>query len=238
MNVARTWRPARVSLCCSCTAIRRAHPAGGTRSPRLPSITASSPPTGPGSAARIRRTSPGHLRRRGRPHRPCSPIRSDWTASTSSRTTTAASSALATCSAIPERVMRLALLNTRAHNIFRPWFYRFSLGQRWAAIHAPALLRRLPLRTAASRCAAPVPHARLLRRAPGGRVPRLDGHPARPPAPSSTSSQLPRARGARASPRALARIGCPTAIIWGDRDRYIPFSTATRTGRAHPATRP
>jgi pimeloyl-ACP methyl ester carboxylesterase len=24
----------------------------------------------------------------------------------------------------------------------------------------------------------------------------------------------------------LARIGCPTAIIWGDRDRYIPFSTA------------
>jgi pimeloyl-ACP methyl ester carboxylesterase len=24
----------------------------------------------------------------------------------------------------------------------------------------------------------------------------------------------------------LGRIGCPTAIIWGDRDRYIPFSTA------------
>ena len=29
----------------------------------------------------------------------------------------------------PERVLRLALLNTRAHGIFRPWFYRFSLGQ-------------------------------------------------------------------------------------------------------------
>ena len=37
----------------------------------------------------------------------------------------------------PERVMRLALLNTRAHNTFRPWFYRFSRGQRWAATHAP-----------------------------------------------------------------------------------------------------
>lgn len=36
----------------------------------------------------------------------------------------------------PDRVMRLALLNTRAHSIFRPWFYRFSWGQRWAAIHA------------------------------------------------------------------------------------------------------
>lgn len=46
----------------------------------------------------------------------------------------------------PDRVMRLALLNTRAHNIFRPWFYRFSLGQRWAAVHAPAIVRRLPLR--------------------------------------------------------------------------------------------
>jgi len=24
----------------------------------------------------------------------------------------------------------------------------------------------------------------------------------------------------------LGRIDCPTSIIWGDRDRYIPFSTA------------
>jgi pimeloyl-ACP methyl ester carboxylesterase len=24
----------------------------------------------------------------------------------------------------------------------------------------------------------------------------------------------------------LGRISCPTAIIWGDRDRYIPFATA------------
>ena len=24
----------------------------------------------------------------------------------------------------------------------------------------------------------------------------------------------------------LGRIDCPTAVIWGDRDRYIPFETA------------
>jgi pimeloyl-ACP methyl ester carboxylesterase len=24
----------------------------------------------------------------------------------------------------------------------------------------------------------------------------------------------------------LSRISCPTAVIWGDRDRYIPFGTA------------
>ena len=46
----------------------------------------------------------------------------------------------------PDRVMRLALLNTCAHNIFRPWFYRFSLGQHWVAVHAPAVVRRMPLR--------------------------------------------------------------------------------------------
>ncbi len=44
--------------------------------------------------------------------------------------------------------------------------------------------------------------------------------------PSSTSSPTitcPRCRGLAAG---LGRVGCPTAIIWGDRDRYIPFSTA------------
>ena len=57
------------------------------------------------------------------------------------------------CSATPTGSMRLALLNTRAHNIFRPWFYRFSLGQRWAvctcsrAIRAPTAAA-----PAASRC--------------------------------------------------------------------------------------
>ncbi len=47
----------------------------------------------------------------------------------------------------PDRVLRLALLNTRAHGIFRPSFYRFSVGQQRIARN-PALsaaARRLPL---------------------------------------------------------------------------------------------
>jgi pimeloyl-ACP methyl ester carboxylesterase len=49
----------------------------------------------------------------------------------------------------PERVLRWALLNTRAHGIFRPWFYRFSLGERWIATHPvlSAVARHLPLAT-------------------------------------------------------------------------------------------
>jgi len=36
----------------------------------------------------------------------------------------------------------------------------------------------------------------------------------------------------------LGQIGCPTAIIWGDRDRYIPFSTARELAERIPhATR-
>jgi pimeloyl-ACP methyl ester carboxylesterase len=41
----------------------------------------------------------------------------------------------------PQRVLRLAVLNSRAHDVFRPWFYRFSQGQRWAATYTPAVLR-------------------------------------------------------------------------------------------------
>ncbi len=32
----------------------------------------------------------------------------------------------------------------------------------------------------------------------------------------------------------LGRIGCPTAIIWGDRDTYIPFSTAHELAERFP----
>ena len=32
----------------------------------------------------------------------------------------------------------------------------------------------------------------------------------------------------------LGRIGCPTAIIWGDRDRYIPFATARELAESIP----
>ena len=121
--------------------------------------------------------------------------------------------------------MRLALLNTRAHNIFRPWFYRFSLGQRWAAVHAPAIVRRLPLRRL---------HHVALRpyRTLGCFDDALE---------NEYLGWMDTARGRRtfveffthyhvpAVPElaaGLGRIGCPTAIVWGDRDRYIPFATA------------
>jgi len=125
----------------------------------------------------------------------------------------------------PERLLRLALLNTRAHKTFRPWFHRFSLGQHWAANHAPALLRRLPLRRL---------HHIVLRpyRAMGCFDERLEveylgwmdtsrGRQAF--VDFFTNYHVPAVPGLAAG---LRRIGCPTAVIWGDHDRYIPFSTA------------
>jgi pimeloyl-ACP methyl ester carboxylesterase len=125
----------------------------------------------------------------------------------------------------PDRVMRLALLNTRAHNIFRPWFYRFSQQQRLLARHAPALLRRLPLRRL---------HHIALRpyRAMGCFDERLEDEYLGW-MDTTTGRQrfvdffanyhVPAVPGLAAG---LGQIHCPTAVIWGDRDRYIPFSTA------------
>lgn len=125
----------------------------------------------------------------------------------------------------PNRVMRLALLNTRAHNIFRPWFYRFSQSQNWAAVHAPALLRRLPLRR--------IHHVAL------GRYRRLGCFD--DALEDDYLGWMDTARGRRTFvdffanyhlpsvpelAAGLPRIACPTAVIWGNRDRYIPFATA------------
>jgi pimeloyl-ACP methyl ester carboxylesterase len=125
----------------------------------------------------------------------------------------------------PERVKRLALLNTRAHNTFRPWFYRFSRGQRWAARHAPVVLRRLPLRA--------IHHVALR---PYRTMGCFDNT-----LEDEYLGWMDTARGRQAFveffanyhlpvvpglAEALATIACPTAIIWGDRDRYIPFATA------------
>jgi pimeloyl-ACP methyl ester carboxylesterase len=133
----------------------------------------------------------------------------------------------------PDRVLRLALLNTRAHGIFRPWFYRFSQGQRWAARHWPALLRRLPVRRLHHLALAP--HramgcfdARLEDEYLGwmdttrGRqtfVEFFSNYPV-PAVPDLATS--------------LGEIDCPTAIIWGDRDRYIPFATACELAQRIP----
>jgi pimeloyl-ACP methyl ester carboxylesterase len=133
----------------------------------------------------------------------------------------------------PERVLRLALLNSRAHSIFRPWFYRFSLGQRWLAIHVPALIRRLPLRRLHH--AALRPYRTLgcfderledeylgWMDMPRGRQTFVDFF---------SNYHVPAVPGLAAG---LARIGCPTAIISGDRDRYIPYSIARELAEGIP----
>lgn len=127
----------------------------------------------------------------------------------------------------PHRVSRLALLNTRAHSVFRPWFYGFSFGQRWLATHrlGASALQRLPLRAM---------HHGALRRyrqlgcfdtdleaeylgwmgTPSGRRAFVEFF---------AHYHLPRVPWLA---EGLGGIGCPTAIIWGDRDAYIPFRTA------------
>jgi pimeloyl-ACP methyl ester carboxylesterase len=125
----------------------------------------------------------------------------------------------------PDRVMRLALLNTRAHSIFRPWFYRFSQGQRWAAIHAPGVLGRLPLQRLHHIALRPYRMLGCFDDAledeylswmdtPRGRNTFVEFF---------THYHLPAVPELSAG---LGRIDCPTAIIWGDRDRYIPFAIA------------
>jgi pimeloyl-ACP methyl ester carboxylesterase len=133
----------------------------------------------------------------------------------------------------PDRVTRLALLNTRAHNIFRPRFYRFSLGQRWATVHAPALVRRLPLRRLHHIA---LRHYRVL----GCFDDTLE---------EEYLGWMDTSQGRRAFVEffthyhvpvvpeladGLEQISCPTAIIWGDRDRYIPFSTAMQLAEGIP----
>lgn len=125
----------------------------------------------------------------------------------------------------PERVRRLALLNTRGHSVFRPWFYRFSVAQCWAAAHSPGLLRRLPLRR--------IHHYALRRYRQLGCFDAMleneylgwmdDARGRRTFVEFFAHYHLPRI------PRladGLGEIDCPTAVIWGDRDPYIPLRTA------------
>jgi pimeloyl-ACP methyl ester carboxylesterase len=134
----------------------------------------------------------------------------------------------------PHRVMRFAVLNSRAHKTFRPWFYRFSQQQHWAATRVPAVLRRLPLRRA---------HHYALRRyrrlgcyddaleaqylgwmgTPQGRRTYVDFF---------ANYHVPQVPGLAES---LREITCPTAVIWGDRDPYIPFQTARELAEQIPA---
>jgi pimeloyl-ACP methyl ester carboxylesterase len=127
----------------------------------------------------------------------------------------------------PDRVLRLALLNTRAHGVFRPWFYRFSLGQHWVAKHrlAVAAARRLPLgamhhvalrqyRTLGCFDAALETEYLGWMDEPTGRRTFFEffAHYHVPKIPWLAAG--------------LPEIHRPTAIVWGDRDPYIPLSTA------------
>jgi pimeloyl-ACP methyl ester carboxylesterase len=127
----------------------------------------------------------------------------------------------------PERVRRLALLNTRAHGVFRPWLYRFTLGQHWLATHPTlaAAARRLPLaglhHLALSRyrkigCFDTAREAEYLgwMKTPQGRRTFWEffAHYPVPAVPWLAEG--------------LATIQCPVAVIWGDRDPYVPFDTA------------
>ncbi|MBV8788067.1 MAG: alpha/beta hydrolase, partial [Mycobacterium sp.] len=127
----------------------------------------------------------------------------------------------------PERVLRLALLNTRAHGTFRPWFYRYSSAQHWIAAH-PAVsvaAQHLPL--------ARLHHLALARyRNIGCFDTDLE---------TEYLGWMSTRRGRRtyweffahypvpAVPwlaEGLGTIQCPVSVIWGDRDPYIPLRTA------------
>jgi pimeloyl-ACP methyl ester carboxylesterase len=127
----------------------------------------------------------------------------------------------------PQRVLRLALLNSRAHGTFVPAFYGFSLLQRTVARAAPLrwLAGRLPigrLHHAAFRaerargCFTPEIEAEYLAwmDTPEGRefYFRFFAHYHLPVRPELAPG--------------LPSIRCPTAIVWGERDPYIPFATA------------
>ncbi|OBH83135.1 epoxide hydrolase [Mycobacterium scrofulaceum] len=135
----------------------------------------------------------------------------------------------------PERVLRLALLNTRAHGVFRPWFLRFSRGQHWIATR-PALSRaaqHLPLerlhhlalgRYRKLGCFDATLEAEYLgwMRSPEGKR-RFWNFFAHYPVPAVPWLA-----------EGLGRIRCPVAVIWGDRDPYIPLRTARELAAAIP----
>ena len=127
----------------------------------------------------------------------------------------------------PGRVLRLALLNTRGHGIFRPWFYRFSSYQHWIANRGAlsAARRHVPLGA--------IHHWALTRYRDKGCFDTdleaeylgwMDTSQGR-----QTFWEFFAHYPVPAIPwlsERLDTIRCPTTVIWGDRDPYIPFQTA------------
>jgi len=134
--------------------------------------------------------------------------------------------ALGFCLRAPERVARLAILNSRAHRSFSPAFYRRTALQCWMA------RRSLPRALLAA-----LPAYRLHRRELVRYVPRSFSD-------ETLEHYIGWMRGAEGRrwlahffrhydvhPRAelaagLAGIDVPTAVIWGERDRYCPAAIA------------
>jgi pimeloyl-ACP methyl ester carboxylesterase len=131
----------------------------------------------------------------------------------------------------PERVQRLALLNTRAHGIFRPWFYRFSLCQSWIAGSSAlsTLARYAPLRA--------IHHRALARYRFGSELETEYLGWMDTPQGRQTFWEFFAHYPVPAIPRLAERLGsvrCPTAVIFGDRDPYVPFSTARELAEGIP----
>lgn len=133
----------------------------------------------------------------------------------------------------PERVMRLALLNTRAHRTFvLRWYATFG---------GLSLMGRIPL---VRELAARLPHAAIHRRFMASELERgsfdddlldgyvgwMEGHEGRRWLLRFSADYRVAAR--RELVAGLTGVSCPTAVIWGARDAYlarrIPLELAER----------
>ncbi|MGV9285306.1 alpha/beta fold hydrolase [Streptomyces sp. NPDC003730] len=135
----------------------------------------------------------------------------------------------------PERVLRLALLNTRAHATFtRRWYAVFSvlsLLGRSPVLRRPAL--RLPFAALHRRSLAPLVRAGHL----DARV--LDGYVGWMATPEGRRWVLHYFADYRTPARPELRprlrdIGCPTAVVWGRKDPYLSPAIATELAASVP----
>ncbi len=132
----------------------------------------------------------------------------------------------------PARVRRLVLLNTRAHRDFTPGYQRLLRAQTAVMRHVP-FAHALPWRAIVRRALRPhvtqgcFDAATLARYVawlgtPSGRRWFVRFH---------TDYRVPAMPELAAG---LARIACPTTIVWGTADRYCPVATAEDLARRIP----
>jgi pimeloyl-ACP methyl ester carboxylesterase len=143
--------------------------------------------------------------------------------------------ALGFCQRNPERVGRLALLNSRAQGTFVPrWYATFGLA---------SLAGRVPgLRELATRLPMGAVHRRSLRpllRSGAIDAELLESYVAWMDEPEGRRWLLHffseyRVGTRRELRRRLPEIGCPTAVVWGRRDEYLSSKIALELARAIP----